>query len=661
VNGKLFEMCGIFGIVIGRAHIMGQAQWTDALKNLFVLSETRGKEAAGLAIATQDSIVVTKDSVSATRMLMTDDYARVVSTAHDWFSQPGTNPAALAAIGHSRLVTNGLQGIDANNQPVWRDDVVLIHNGIVVNVDALWAREAAGGLAPRADVDTEVIAALHHKYRTKDGLNARAALAKVFEDVYGETSVALLQRDLDALMIATNTGSLYVCTAKSGAAMFFASERYICEQLLSGAKAIAGFEGADIQQIRPGQAAEINLTSLNIDVFGLKDGALAAPAIEPKLGLQRRIEEKAQRSEQARKALKRCTKCLLPETVPFITFDKEGVCSVCHNYQPWKKKPVSEVHTYLEKFRSKNGTNDCVVAFSGGRDSSYGLHLLKTEFDMNPICFSYDWGMVTDLARRNQARMCGSLGIEHIWVSADIKEKRANIRANVLAWMKKPDLGLIPLFMAGDKQFFLHANKMIAATGIDLSVFCTNNLEQTDFKTGFLGVKPKDSTMRNAPTTMAVLDKANLFYQYGKRFFANHRYLNRSIPDTIQAAFSYYGIAQEHLFLFDYIEWDETTINDTLINQYGWETSPDTNSTWRIGDGTAPFYNYIYHTVAGFTEFDTFRSNQIREGMITREAALAEIDELNAPRWSGIRDYANLINVDFDEMIRTVDRIPRLY
>ena len=31
-------------------------------------------------------------------------------------------------------------------------------------------------------------------------------------------------------------------------------------------------------------------------------------------------------------------------------------------------------------------------------------------------------------------------------------------------------------------------------------------------------------------------------------------------------------------------------------------------------DGTAGFYNYVYHTVAGFTEHDTFRSNQIREG-----------------------------------------------
>ena len=63
-------------------------------------------------------------------MLATPDYQRVIDRAGQWFSEDKLAGSALAAIGHSRLVTNGLQGIDANNQPVWRDDVILVHNGI---------------------------------------------------------------------------------------------------------------------------------------------------------------------------------------------------------------------------------------------------------------------------------------------------------------------------------------------------------------------------------------------------------------------------------------------------------------------------------------------------------------------------------------------------
>ena len=78
--------------------------------------------------------------------------------------------------------------------------------------------------------------------------------------------------------------------------------------------------------------------------------------------------------------------------------------------------------------------------------------------------------------------------------------------------------------------------------------------------------------------------------------------------------------------IFDYISWIETEVENILINKYDWETDPGTTSTWRIGDGTTAFYNYIYYVVAGFTENDTFRSNQIREGLITRKEALRKLE-----------------------------------
>ena len=347
--------------------------------------------------------------------------------------------------------------------------------------------------------------------------------------------------------------------------------------------------------------------------------------------------------------------------MPYIHYDAAGICNYCHAYQPFRPKDDSAIRAEFDKIRSKDGSPDCVVAFSGGRDSSYGLHLLKTKYDMNPIAYTYDWGMVTDLARRNQARMCGALGIEHIWLSADIKKKRAHVRRNVEAWLKNPDLGIIPLFMAGDKQFFWYANETMKKTGIGTMVFCTNRLEKTDFKTGFLGLRPKDTEMRNNPSSLGIGPKAAMAWQYGRRFLGNPHYLNKSIPDTLWAYASYYLINQDHLYLFDYLDWQEDEVDRTLIGEYGWETAKDSDSTWRIGDGTAPFYNHIYYTVAGFTEYDTFRSNQIREGMLTRDEALALVREENEPRWASIRDYFGTINSDFDEAMRVIDRIPKLF
>ncbi|OQY70127.1 MAG: hypothetical protein B6D44_16345, partial [Ignavibacteriales bacterium UTCHB2] len=91
--------------------------------------------------------------------------------------------------------------------------------------------------------------------------------------------------------------------------------------------------------------------------------------------------------------------------------------------------------------------------------------------NLNPIAYTYDWGMVTDLARRNIARLCGKLGVEHIIVSANIKWKRENIRKNILAWLRKPHLGMIPLFMAGDKYFYYYANKVKKQNDIQLTLY----------------------------------------------------------------------------------------------------------------------------------------------------------------------------------------------
>ncbi|MBU1864484.1 MAG: glucosamine 6-phosphate synthetase, partial [Candidatus Omnitrophica bacterium] len=97
------------------------------------------------------------------------------------------------------------------------------------------------------------------------------------------------------------------------------------------------------------------------------------------------------------------------------------------------------------------------------------------------------------------------------------------------------------------------------------------------------------------------------------------------------------------------------------INDYKWEHPQDTIVTWRIDDGTSAFYNYIYMTVAGFTENDTFRSNQIREGEMTREDALQIVKEENKPRCETIEWYACHIGFDCDTAIKRINTMPKLY
>ena len=64
--------------------------------------------------------------------------------------------------------------------------------------------------------------------------------------------------------------------------------------------------------------------------------------------------------------------------------------------------------------------------------------------------------------------------------------------------------------------------------------------------------------------------------------------------------------------------------------------------------------------MAGFSEIDTFRSNQIREGMLTREEGLKLIQEENRPRYESIKWYLEIVGLDFEDVIKRINDIPKL-
>ena len=87
----------------------------STINDLFKLSESRGKEAAGLAIYGSDTMRVYKDAVSATSLIHSSDYKALLKQVLDSvpLSDKGTLARPFSLIGHSRLVTNGAQEVHA--------------------------------------------------------------------------------------------------------------------------------------------------------------------------------------------------------------------------------------------------------------------------------------------------------------------------------------------------------------------------------------------------------------------------------------------------------------------------------------------------------------------------------------------------------------------
>lgn len=659
----------------------------ETLAALFRLSESRGKEASGLAFRGSQSLYVYKEPLDAKDLIKSKTYKDIFQTLLKEEDYHARLKSPFAFIGHSRLVTNGQSELNSNNQPVIKSGAVAIHNGIIVNTDELYSTFPQ--FNRQYGVDTEVFLDLLQSYRQQTG-SIVDAIRKTYEQISGAASVAVLFEDVPDILLASNTGSLYICLNTDEKIAIFASEKYILTQLYQQKYLQDHFSHGSISQIKAGTAVLLNLCNFTVHQFHINGNisfSLPNPPNNRKVvikelssGKKSAISERPVPvlSPEIKKEmlkvwddlyngniqLKRCTKCILPETVPYISFDDKGVCNYCRNFEMRNNELKGEdsLREFVSQYRSASGEPNCIVGFSGGRDSTYGLHYIKNVLGMNPIAFTYDWGMVNDLARRNQSRVLAKLGVEHILVSADIKKKRENIRKNLDAWLNNPELGMIPLLMAGDKQFYYYFHKIREQTGVKLFIFCGGHeIEETPFKYGFCGVDHGVNNVMNCLTGITTVNKMKLISYYAMQYLKNPGYINRSIFDTLFAYYSTYLLTDDYLYLYHYIEWDEKTIIDTILKEYDWEMAPDTNATWRIDDGTAPFYNYIYLTMAGFTEFDNFRSFQIREGKLTREKALEMIKEENTPRFEAIDWYGQTIGLDMNRAIKIINMAPKLY
>lgn len=357
--------------------------------------------------------------------------------------------------------------------------------------------------------------------------------------------------------------------------------------------------------------------------------------------------------------LKRCSKCILPETMPFIEFDSDGVCNYCHSYKKKNAiKPKTDLLDIVEPYRKKEGY-DCVIPFSGGRDSCYALHIAVTELGLKPVTYTYDWGMVTEVGHRNISRMCSKLGVENILVAADIEKKRKNVSMNLKAWLKKPDLGMLNILTAGDKHFFQFVDQVKKANDIKLNLWGVNPLEVTHFKTGFLGIAP--NFIEQGVYSRGVMKQVRYQSKRLKAMLKNPAYFNSSLWDTLIGEYYRSFTKQEDYYhVFDYWQWNEKDV-DEMLKHYDWDRTVDSTCTWRIGDGVAGFYNYVYYTIAGFTEHDTFRSNQVREGQLTRDEALRLVEQENAPRYENLQWFFKVLGIDFNEAIKIVNSVPKLY
>jgi hypothetical protein len=354
--------------------------------------------------------------------------------------------------------------------------------------------------------------------------------------------------------------------------------------------------------------------------------------------------------------MKRCTKCVLPENYPGISFNDEGTCNYCID---WKEKKYlgtkvlkQKINEHLNKYKERNKKYDCIVALSGGRDSSYLLYHCVKKLGLKVHAYSADNGFIPEQTITNMKNMTEILNVPLTMEKHDYLKKC--FTHHIKAWMHKPSSPMIGMLCTGCKYYigvglvnFAKNNKIpvIVTGGTDFEAggyksrimqINPNKKSKTSFVLGYLS-----NIIRNP---IWILNPNCLIIQIKEYYFHQNRAIWKRNKDI------------KLIEGFWYMRWIENEVISTIENELNWRKNPNYDSTWRGDCDVAIIKLYLYKKMIGFNDKDDGLSCLIRDHQISRDEALLRIENEGEVSEETVKEIFNRLGLNYSDLTRALEK-----
>jgi len=318
--------------------------------------------------------------------------------------------------------------------------------------------------------------------------------------------------------------------------------------------------------------------------------------------------------------MKRCSRCVLPETFPGIQFDEHGVCQYCRRgLQPRqssaRKAQLRERFERLaQEVRDRPGYH-CLAAWSGGKDSTYVLWLLKERYGLNVLAFTFNNGFVDPAAMKNMRVVAESLEVDHI-----IVKPRFDLLRQIFVASMEPGMYST---RALERASGICTSCMALAKGMGLRLALEKDIPLLAYgwSPGQIPLASAlfrtNSRMLEAMVQTSMTPLEELLGDAVKPYFPEPHQM------TAERAFPY---NVSPLAFLDYDE--ESAVRQ--IRTLGWRSprNTDPNSTNCLLN---TFANLIHCEQMGFHPYAMELAGLVREGYMDRDEALARLEAQALP------------------------------
>jgi len=331
----------------------------------------------------------------------------------------------------------------------------------------------------------------------------------------------------------------------------------------------------------------------------------------------------------------RCTRCIIPESFPGVTFDEDGICSLCRSHSNTRRRSDEEALLRLVESARSGSRFDCVVPLSGGKDSTYILYLAVRELGLRVIAANHDQGYQSDMARANVRHACEALGVPLVTSSPDHEAGRLMLREMLHV---SEILGCFTRTCT-DCEFMLRSLAISSAREHDVPfiLWGSSSLESPDdadydeYRHGRGGLEILSSKLQRLRELALTPGQAVALAPHVLSYASLSARRRRSMGAPLKYVVNPFGLvpfpeaSPAIIHFFDYADWDPHAATEVLERELGWR-----HPEGREARFDCRLYCFVEHReleLTGLTDSGAIASRLIREGRLTREQALAMEEE----------------------------------
>ena len=350
-----------------------------------------------------------------------------------------------------------------------------------------------------------------------------------------------------------------------------------------------------------------------------------------------------------------CTSCVMPETAESLAFDAQGKCSVCHQIDfkhegiDWEARK-KDLHEMVEKYRGKHDY-DCVVPFSGGKDSVFTLWYLVRELNLKCLVVRFDHGFLRPQVQDNANRAFRKLGVDVIHFTPNWQVVRklmfeAFSRRGDFCWHCHTGIFSYPMWIS------LRFNVPLifwGEPGSEYSSFYSyDEVEEADERR----FNRKINLGINAEDMLGMLDDTISDYKVTERDLK---------PYTYPPSRDLRKAGTRSVFLGTYVPWDVRKQVKIIQDELGWkgdevEGIPPEYNYEKIECFMQGVRDYIKYLKRGFGRTSHLASIDIRNNRLTREEGVELVDKYDGRRPAALDPFLKILDISEEQFMEIVEK-----